>query len=184
MNHVKINASVEQKQALVDALREAGLADKGATVKDRQSQSFRFENGDVVTIEAGYAVPLTATINGTENNYLGFHASVRHANGATEQTTISLRQLTTPTILVDKPSDQSTFALSQFAYRFGRHTVAFEDATTEGDNVVLIKLERPVTFKISLADEAWEPDFDTYDASTRKYMLRSEPRRNYGYVKA
>ena len=50
LKNISTTASSEEKQALAQSLIENGLDQKGQDLKDRQSRSFRFENGDTVTI--------------------------------------------------------------------------------------------------------------------------------------
>lgn len=179
LHNIATNASPEEKKALAESLIESGLDQKGKDLQDRQSRSFRFENGDRVTIEAGYAQPLSYTdTEGTEHKYLGFPASVKHANGAVEETTVSLRQLTSPTILLE---EKSTCRRSDLKYRFGRQQMAFEDATVDGKTVTLAKLANRLNLTITTGS-AWMPDYDSYNEATREYDVLPEPRENYGYV--
>lgn len=181
LHNISLNASQEEKQLLASTLVEARLDQKGKDLQDRQSRSFRFENGDVVTIEAGFAQPLVmTTADGTETKYLGFPASVKHSNGVVEQTTISLRQLTSPTILLE---EKSSCKRADLAYRFGRRQMTFEEVTVEGNTVTLAKLQSRITFTITVGT-VWMPDYESYDEASRTYGVLPEPRENYGYVKA
>lgn len=180
LKNISTSASSEEKQALAQSLIESGLDQKGQDLKERQSQSFRFEKGDVVTIEAGFAQPIVTTIGESEVKYLGFPVSVKHPNGVVEQTTVSLRQLTSPTILL---SEKPTCKRSDLAYRFGRQIVAFEDVTIDGKTITLAKLASRVTLTITTGT-VWMPDYDTYDTVSRTYSVLAEPRENYGYVEA
>ena len=179
LKNISTAATPEEKQALAQSLIENGLDQKGQDLRDRQSQSFRFEDGDVVTIEAGFAQPIATTIGDSEVKYLGFPASVKHPNGTVEQTTISLRQLTSPTILL---SEKTTCKRTDLSYRFGRRIVAFEDVTMEDKTITLAKLANRIVLTITTGT-VWMPDYDTYDTESRTYSVLAEPRENYGYVK-
>ena len=179
LKNISTSASSEEKQALAQSLIENGLDQKGQDLKDRQSRSFRFENGDTVTIDAGFAQPIVTTIGDSEVKYLGFPASVKHPNGTVEQTTISLRQLTSPTILL---SEKTTCKRSDLAYRFGRQIVAFEDTMIDDKTIALAKLPSRLVLTITTGT-VWMPDYDTYDEVSRSYSVLAEARENYGYVK-
>ena len=180
LKNISTSATPEEKQALAKSLVENGLDQKGQDLRNRQTRNFRFEKGDVVTIDAGFAQPIETTVGESKIKYLGFPVSVKHPNGTVEQTNISLRQLTSPTILL---SEKTTCKRSDLTYRFGRQIVAFEDVTIDDKTIALAKLPSRLVLTITTGT-VWMPDYDTYDEVSRSYSVLAEPRENYGYVEA
>lgn len=178
MKHLNLKASAEQKLALAQELSNTGLDQKVRDIKQYNS-SFAFEEGDKLTIEAGYATPHTFNgRNGEETQFLGFDAKVKRGNREFD-IVVSVRTLTSPTFSLEKDSD---IKRSDLRYRYGRQILDFEEIEVDGKTVMLAKMPTNLSLNITVAPQAYLPDFDSYD-NNAKLWATATPANNYGYAK-
>lgn len=179
MQNLGINASVEQKQALASSEAYAAVSNLSIESIARAATNTTFEEGDELTIQPGYAMPMDIT--DSEDKFLGFEAQVkRNGRPLAQPVQISLKQLTTRTMSLEPLTNFKRNALS---YRFGRPEINVEEIDVNGEKKKLFSLPNALKCKITLAKRAYVADRDTYDADNRSYGACIE-KENYGYAKA
>lgn len=176
------------QQLRAKQLVELNLVDQVKQMQTGLSNQFAFEDGDELTIKAGMAVicqMLTKNEKGvkTPTNYLAFPAEVvRKGQPLDREITISVRQLTQPTIvLADKQPKTITF--DDMSKRFGDVTVGFATVPCDDKEVSLPYLAEPVSIKISVGT-AYMPDGNNAWDGEAKAFVKIRERKNYGYAKA
>jgi len=181
MKHLNSDASLKDKQALATAIANANLAQKVLDVKQYNS-SFSFENGDVLTIESGYASPHTFTdANGNETEFLAFDATVKRGN-RTFDIVVSVRQLTSPSFSTKEP--EGVIKRSDLLYRYGRQILDFEDIEMPDKTTsTLAKLPNRISGKIVIAEKAYMPSFSANYDRENKSWDGFDTRDHYGYLK-
>ena len=183
MSKISINATQEELQLLADSISQCDLTDKVTQMQQQMTSSFAFANGDVITMQPGFArVAKMITVTDGERKvtpYLVFDAEAKHSNGSVEPCSISLRQLVTPTIVVSDPGESIT--RNQLVKRFGSVTVLYRDTHDSNGNVVTLPyIDKEVQLHIVTGD-VWLPNFSNYDRDSRSFAPIK--RENYGYVK-
>lgn len=183
MSKISLNATQEELQLLADSISQCNLADKVTQMQNQETSSYVFANGDIITLKPGYArVSKAITVDKGERKvtpYLVFGGSAQHSNGSVEDCSISLRQLVTPTIVVNDPGESIT--RNQLVKRFGSVTVSYRDTHDSNGHVVTLPyLDKEVKLHI-VTGTVWVPKFDGYDKESKSWT--PEVKENYGYVK-
>lgn len=177
MKNLGINASLEEKRALVLSEDYEHVNDQSVDNMKRAITNSSFEDGDELTIEPGFATP--RDITNSEDKFLAFSSQIKRNGKTIDGPAISSKQLVSRSYSLE---NLTSFKTAQLSYRFGRIPVEIEELEVNGKTKTLFKLSSPVKVKITVAPIAYVPDRDTYDQDTRTYGA-CEEKLNYGYVK-